>query len=142
VETLIAGAGASMGLPVEVPPARPAEDSGRRNVMVIEKTLRSGAAVRSKGDVLVYGDVNAGAEIVADGNIVVLGSLRGLAHAGRGGDESALIISFDLRPTQIRIGRRIAFPPAQSRGRSTLPEVARICDGEIVLQDYRGRLSL
>ena len=46
VETLIAGAGASMGLPVEVPPARPAEDPGRRKVMEVEKTLRSCAAVR------------------------------------------------------------------------------------------------
>ena len=131
-----------MGLPVEVPPARPAEDASRRKVMVVERTLRSGAAVRFKGDVLVYGDVNAGAQIEADGNIIVLGALRGLAHAGRSGDESALIISFDLRPTQIRIGRRIAFPPAQPRGRSSLPEVARVRDGEIVLQDFRGRISL
>ena len=141
-ETLIAGAAASMGLPVEVPPARPVEDPTRRKVMVVERTMRSGASVRFKGDVLVYGDVNAGAQIEADGNIIVLGTLRGLAHAGRSGDESALIISFDLRPTQLRIGRRIAFPPAQSRSRSPLPEVARIRDGEIVLQDFRGRLSL
>jgi septum site-determining protein MinC len=142
METLIAGSAAAMGLPVEVPPARPAEEPEQRKVMVVERTLRSGASVRFRGDVLVYGDVNAGAQIEADGNIIVLGALRGLAHAGHGGDESALIISFDLRPTQIRIGRRIAFPPAQPRSRSPLPEVARIRDGEIVLQDFRGRISL
>ena len=142
METLIAGAGASMGLPVEVPPARPAEVPGQRRVMVVERTLRSGASVRFRGDVLVYGDVNAGAQIEAVGNIIVLGALRGLAHAGSDGDDAALIISFDLRPTQLRIGRRIAFPPAQPRSRSSLPEVARVRDGEIVLQDFRGRLSL
>ena len=58
---------------------------------------------------MVYGDVNSGAHIEADGNIIVFGSLRGLAHAGARGDDRAVIISFDLGSPQIRIAGHIGF---------------------------------
>ena len=58
---------------------------------------------------MVYGDVNAGAHIEADGNIVVFGSLRGLAHAGARGDTRSVILSFDLGAPQLRIGDHIGF---------------------------------
>ena len=146
---LAAGVERSLGVAVELEGAAPAAaeepEAGRgRQVLVVERTLRSGGVVRWRGDVLVYGDVNAGAEIEAGGNIIVLGALRGLAWAGTGGDESAMIISFDLRPVQLRIGRQIAFMPEQStRPRSSArgAEVAVVRDGQIVLQEYRGRLS-
>lgn len=117
-------------------------ESRGRQVLVVERTLRSGTSTRFRGDILIYGDVNAGAEVEAAGNIVVLGALRGLAWAGSGGDDSAMIISFDLRPTQVRIGRRIAFLPERPRGRAPrLPEVALVQDDEIVLREYRGRMG-
>jgi len=143
----------------EPKPQREQRDSGDeatgRRVKVIEKTLRSGTRVRFPGDVLVYGDVNAGAHIEAGGNIIVLGSLRGLAHAGASGDEKALVVSFDLRPTQIRIASLIACPEGQSppergplswvrwsreRTRASTPEVAHVRDGAIVLDNFSGRL--
>jgi hypothetical protein len=83
-------------------------EAGRR-VMVLEKTLRSGKTIRFAGDVMVYGDVNAGAHIEADGNIVVFGSLRGLAHAGARGDDRAVIITFELGSPQLRIANHIGF---------------------------------
>jgi len=92
---------------IEIDNTMPAE-AGRR-VMVVEKTLRSGKTVRFAGDVMVYGDVNAGAHIEADGNIVVFGSLRGLAHAGARGDTRSVILSFDLGAPQLRIGDHIGF---------------------------------
>jgi len=92
---------------LELDPTVPAE-AGRR-VMILEKTLRSGKTIRFAGDVMVYGDVNAGAHIEADGNIIVFGSLRGLAHAGARGDDRAVIISFDLGSPQIRIADHIGF---------------------------------
>ena len=92
---------------LEVDPTVPAE-AGRR-VMIVERTLRSGKTIRFAGDVMVYGDVNAGAHIEADGNIVVFGSLRGLAHAGARGDDRSVIISFDLGSPQIRIADHIGF---------------------------------
>ena len=92
---------------IEIDNTMPAE-AGRR-VMVVEKTLRSGKTIRFAGDVMVYGDVNAGAHIEADGNIVVFGSLRGLAHAGARGDTRSVILSFDLGAPQLRIGDHIGF---------------------------------
>jgi len=85
----------------------PAE--GGRRVMVIERTLRSGNVIRFAGDVTVFGDVNAGAQIEADGNITVMGSLRGLAHAGARGDDRAVVIAFDMAAPQLRIAQRIGF---------------------------------
>ena len=92
---------------IELGATLPAE-AGRR-LMVVEKTLRSGKTIRFAGDVMVYGDVNAGAHIEADGNIIVFGSLRGLAHAGARGDARSVIISFDLGAPQIRIAEHIGF---------------------------------
>lgn len=132
-----------------LPPAL-SEDGGRR-VLVVEKTLRSGRSVRFAGDIMIFGDVNAGAEVEAGGNIVVMGSLRGLAHAGvdmgpqSPADERALILAFDLRPTQLRIGRRIAMlgdrPERPNRG-AHHPEVASVQDGDIRVEDYLGRSPL
>lgn len=124
-------------------------DSGRK-LLVVDKTLRSGRNIRYVGDVLVFGDVNSGAEVEASGNILVMGSLRGLAHAGveagpgSDPDERAVVVAFDLRPTQIRIGRKIAFPPQRDDSRSARglgqPEIAWVNDGAIVIEDYTGRL--
>lgn len=102
---------------IEIDHTLPAE-AGRR-VMVVEKTLRSGKTIRFAGDVMVYGDVNAGAHIEADGNIVVFGSLRGLAHAGARGDARSVIISFDLGSPQLRIADHIGFTGEEP----VLPEV-------------------
>ena len=92
-----------------IPSAGPIPGEGGRRVMVIERTLRSGNVIRFAGDVTVYGDVNAGAQIEADGNITVMGSLQGLAHAGARGDDRAVVIAFDMNAPQLRIAHRIGF---------------------------------
>ena len=97
--------------------------------MVLEKTLRSGKTIRFAGDVMVYGDVNAGAHIEADGNIVVFGSLRGLAHAGARGDERAVIISFDLGSPKSALQITLDLPAKspwrlKSQSHRVLPECA------------------
>jgi septum site-determining protein MinC len=121
------------------PVAKPDPEAGRRTLSV-HRTLRSGASVKFDGDVILFGDVNAGAQIVAAGNIVVLGSLRGMAHAGATGDESAFILGSELRPTQIRIGRKIAIPPERKPDPSTSgTEIARVLDGEIQIETWRGK---
>jgi septum site-determining protein MinC len=121
---------------VEPEPAPRAED--RRRTMTTHKTLRSGMNLRFDGDVLLFGDVNPGAQILATGNIVVLGSVKGLVHAGAGGDESAYVMAFDLRPTQVRIGTHIAIPSERAGDRPTA-EIAQVIDGRIVIDAYRGR---
>lgn len=65
--------------------------------------LRSGQKIEFEGSLVILGDVNAGAEIIAGENIVVLGTLRGLAHAGAKGNKKAIIASNLIECAQIRI---------------------------------------
>ena len=129
----------SFGLEIKLPqPAEPEpqidpEEHGDEAVFV-RRTLRSGRAIHHSGHVIVVGDVNAGAEIVAGGDIVVWGKVRGVVHAGAGGDESAVVCALDLVPMQLRIAGHIAISP-ERKGRPA-PEVARIKDGRIVAEPW------
>ena len=116
--------------------AAPAEEPPGRRTLHVHRTLRSGTAVRFDGDVIVFGDVNPGAQVEAAGNILVLGALKGMAHAGATGDEETFILGFDMRPIQLRVGRRIAILPEGRR--STGPEMAAVVDGQIIIESYRG----
>ncbi len=66
-------------------------------------SLRSGQKMESEGSLVILGDVNSGAEVMASDNIVVLGALRGLAHAGAKGNKQAIISAGLLDTVQIRI---------------------------------------
>lgn len=115
-------------------------EDGRRT-LTLRRTLRSGAVVRFDGDILVFGDVNPGGQVIATGNIVVLGALKGVAHAGAAGAEDSFILAFHLRPTQLRVARKIAIAPERSEsGASFLPEMATVIGGQIVIEAYKGRL--
>lgn len=113
---------------------------GGRRTLNVHRTLRSGATVQFEGDVVIYGDVNAGAQVLAAGNIMVLGAMRGMAHAGAMGDETAFILGFSFRPLQLRIGRRIAIPPKRPSDASFNPEVCHVIDERIVIESFRGRI--
>lgn len=65
--------------------------------------VRSGQRLEFEGSIVILGDVNDGAEIIAEDNIVVLGMLRGMAHAGAKGNEKALIAAHIIESPQIRI---------------------------------------
>ncbi|MED5370548.1 MAG: septum site-determining protein MinC [Myxococcota bacterium] len=95
--------------PTEVQVVDEPEQSGPqgRRQLTLERGLRSGQAVSFNGDVTVFGDVNPGAQLVASGNIVVLGALKGMVHAGSEGDEQRIVMAFDFQPSQLRIGRHI-----------------------------------
>lgn len=105
--------------------------------MVVRRTLRSGQSLRHPGHVVVIGDVNPGAEIVAGGDIVVWGKVRGLVHAGALGDENAVVCALDLAPTQLRIAGYIARSPEERRRKPT-PEMASVRDGQIVAVPWGG----
>ncbi len=102
----------------------------------VGRTLRSGQSVRNPGHVVVLGDVNPGAEIVAGGHVVVWGRLRGVVHAGAAGDDTATVAALDLTPTQLRIAGHIAVSPKR-RG-AVKPEVALIRDGHLVAEPWEG----
>ena len=114
-------------------------------------TLRSGQKVETEHSVVVFGDVNSGAEVIAGGDIVILGTLRGIAHAGAY-DESGggrVIFALNLQPTQLRIGLVISRgasgdmrPIATEKGdksSSAGPEVARVDNNMIVVELYQSR---
>lgn len=67
-------------------------------------TLRSGQVLESEGSVVILGDVNPGAKVIAVGNVIVLGSLKGTACAGITGNERSFIAALEMEPTQLRIG--------------------------------------
>ncbi|MDB5027449.1 MAG: septum site-determining protein MinC [Candidatus Eremiobacteraeota bacterium] len=94
-------------------------------------TLRGGQALHNLGNLVVVGDVNPGAELVASGDIVVFGSLRGVAHAGAQGDRAARVVALELAPTQLRIATLIAVSDPGSKPRG--PEHASIVDERIVV---------
>lgn len=73
--------------------------------------LRSGSYLEFENSAIIIGDVNIGAKVVSKGNIIVLGSLKGTAHAGATGDTNAFVIALDMRPSQIRISNSIARSP-------------------------------
>lgn len=125
------GRTAGQGAEPEFPAA---QDQG--NALLLCETLRSGKSIFYEGHVVIIGDVNPGAEIVATGNVVVWGRLRGLVHAGATGDTSAMICALELVPTQLRIAEQIAIPP-EERAYEPVPERVSIRDGQIMADPWR-----
>lgn len=124
----------TLGITLYDPPApsAPQEKAPAGNSLYLRQTIRSGQVVRHDGAVVICGDVNAGAEIIAGGDVVVFGTLRGVAHAGVNGDENARVVAVNLRPTQIRIAGKIARSPDHGTPPlSKTPEVAAIVNDEI-----------
>ena len=62
---------------------------------------------------VILGDINAGAEVVASGNVVVFGAIRGFVHAGSLGDETAFVCALSMLPIQLRIGEKITYFPKE-----------------------------
>lgn len=120
-------------LPPELPPISPEEDGSE--AILVEHTIRSGRSVRFPGHVVVLGDVNAGAEIVAGGNVIVWGRLRGSVHAGSEGNPAAMVCALDLAPSLLRIGNALATSPKR-RGKPE-PEMAHIRNGQIVAERWK-----
>jgi septum site-determining protein MinC len=122
-----------LGLATRISKPRPEEtrqfavdDLGDATALFLTKTLRSGMRIEFPGHVVVVGDVNPGAEIVAGGNVLVWGRVRGMVHAGAKGDTSAYICALDLSPTQLRIADEVsAMLKPQKHPR---PEIASLTE--------------
>ncbi len=74
-----------------------------RNIETIVGVVRSGQVVEVVGDILIVGDVNPGGRVLAGGNIYILGSLKGIAHAGYNGSRESVIVASKMLPSQLRI---------------------------------------
>jgi septum site-determining protein MinC len=103
-------------------------------------SLRPGQSVRYGGDVCIMGDVETGAEVVAEGDVVIWGTLRGVVHAGVGGDDEAVVCALRMNPTQLGIAGILARFPSTDTGYladTQPPEMARLEGGRIAVEAWR-----
>ena len=127
-----------------------AESDGR----FYKGTLRSGQVLESYSSITLIGDVNPGAKIISQGNIVILGSLKGNAHAGATGDSGCFIFALEMKPIQLQIGEYIAKSPDKEKGGRGLrkrestaanaysPQIATAKEETICIEPVtRGRLN-
>lgn len=101
----------------------------------VSHTLRSGQRVECAGDVVVLGDVNDGAEVIAGGSIAVMGTLRGLVHAGATGRRDVVVAANALCPKQLRISGKIAVFSHEKD--ADVPEIAEFKEGSIVVRPLK-----
>lgn len=106
-----------------------------RSALAVRKNIRSGQKISYDGTLIIFGDVNAGAELEAEGHILVLGALRGVAHAGCKGDKNAVIYANQLSSVQLRIADLIARAPDGENTKRNIPEIARIIDNYLVIEE-------
>lgn len=101
----------------------------------VSQTLRSGQRIECEGDIVVLGDVNDGAEVIAGGNIAVMGALRGLAHAGATGRSDVVVAANSLMPKQLRISGKIAMFPKDEQ--INVAQMAQYKHGSIVIKPLK-----
>lgn len=106
--------------------------------LIIRRTIRGGEEIFSKGSIIIYGNVNPGAKIIAGGNIDIHGHCRGIVQAGVYGNINSYIIADKLSPLQIRIAHLIArAPDNQDDNINANTEKAMIRDNNIILEPYQ-----
>lgn len=130
-----------LGLATRLPAARvdTASAEKRQNengerALFIKKTLRSGTRVVHQGSIVILGDINPGAEVIAAGSVIVWGRLKGVVHAGAEGDEGCVVCALEMMPMQLRIASHIALHPGR-KGKPQ-PEIARICEQQVVADPW------
>lgn len=104
------------------------------DVLMLRGRVRSGQTINAKKHLVITGDVNPGAELIAGGDVIVLGKLSGKVHAGFPDRENAMIFALGLNPSHIKIGA-IAALGSEDKG-VNIPEFASVEKGKIIVQDY------
>lgn len=124
----------------EIPPVPPPNGDFSfklwEDAALAPRTVRSGQVLRYAGHIVVLGDVNPGAEVIAAGDVLVWGRLRGVVHAGASGEDNAVVCALMLSPGQLRIGKHIARAPDERGVSASGPEIARVRDGRIVIEAW------
>lgn len=110
------------------------DGAAKDETSVYRGIVRSGQIVASRGNLVILGDVNPGGYIKAIGSIFVLGTLRGIAHAGINNSEDALICALSMEPSQLRIADVFACRPDGFMKASPYPEIAALQNGEIIIE--------
>ncbi len=109
--------------------------------LVLYRNVRSGQKIHAEGSVVIWGDVHESAEIIAGNDIIVLGKMEGIGHAGFYGNPGSLIFAINVCPVQIRIAQQV-FVSSADRSARPSPEVAYLKDGLICIEPYNARENL
>ncbi|MBO8158922.1 septum site-determining protein MinC [Thermosyntropha sp.] len=122
----------------------PEKSSG--NDVIVYRNVRSGQKIRSEGSVIVWGNVHESAEIIAAHDIIVLGKLEGIVHAGFYGDKNSIIFALQMAPGQIRIADKFSRSPSGHTAKD-YPEIAyleedNICVSRYIPQENLARLNI
>lgn len=119
--------------PRPVRPMQPEPEPEQQLMTVINRTVRNGEEISAKGSVMICGNVNPGAQIIAAGSIDIRGTCRGIVHAGAMGDTDAFVVADRLMPQQIRIANFIARSP-DNLEKSSYAEKAYIKNEQIIIE--------
>ena len=110
-------------------------ESNTKQDLFVYRNIRSGQKLRSEGALVIFGDVHESAEIVAAGDIIVLGKLEGIAHAGCYGNINSMVFALNFSPGQIRIANNFSRAPANDI-KGYVPEVAYYDGENICITEY------
>ena len=113
--------------------------STNKDTILLKRTLRSGQRIKYPTNIVILGDINPGAEVIAGGDVIVLGRLRGVVHAGANGTPESQVVALKLEPTQLRIADIISRPPESNKKiKGYKPEKAYIKDSHIIVENLTG----
>ena len=107
----------------------------RSDVLLLAGRVRSGQKVSTRRHIVIMGDVNPGAEIIAGGDIMIMGCLSGTAFAGQPDKEDAIILALDFHPSLIQIGGFVGTGKWPSSKLKTAL-FASVSNDMIVVKDY------
>ncbi len=124
-------------------PVEKEETKPQPQCMFYKGTLRSGQVFESDGSVVILGDVNPGGKVIAKGNVIVLGNLKGNIFAGVDGNENAFVVALEMNPMQIKIGDIIArssdagakIAKSKNKAKVLEPKIAYVYDQNIYIED-------
>jgi septum site-determining protein MinC len=117
--------------------AAPLYEDNNEKTFYFRGTVRSGQSLEYPGNIVIIGDVNPGAYVVASGDILVMGRLKGVVHAGAEGQEDAVVIGAGFFPSQLRIAQYIGRPPDEyphTVEHQARTEKASVKDGAIMIE--------
>ena len=141
---------AYLGIRETIPPVRPEQaqlqslatwrtrsiSAPGLSAVFVRQPLRSGEVFRHTETLVILGNVPNAAEVVTNGDILVFGRLRGVAHAGASGNENAIIGALLLTPTQLRISHHVLSRPNTLASGVNIGEIARVHDGQIMIEPW------
>ena len=121
---------------VEVKIGQVVFDARENNTIFHRGTLRNGQSLNHRGSIVLLGDLNAGAEIIAEGNVIILGLAKGVVHAGAKGNTDCYVVALGLMLTQLRIADIITYIPDEVKAQNKMavkPLQAYIQDGQLYI---------